>query len=191
MPKIIKNIEQKIFVSAFDLFGTEGYKSVDMKSIAQNAGIGVGTLYNYYPNKKSLFLNVLESSWEDTILKVGQSLSPKYSSRENIRKFVEVYYGEIEKRKGMGRIITREKDFAANKSLFKDIQDKLSELLVRNIQNGLDDHMFIEDTRLGDALAVVINMNVDLYPDERDKNIDFIYYLLCKILLKSNQIAKL
>lgn len=191
MPKIIKNIEQKIFNAAFELFGTEGYRGVDMKSIAQKAGIGVGTLYNYYPNKKELFLSVLESSWEDTILKVSQNLSPKYSARENIKKFVEVYYGEIEKRKGMGKVVTREKDFKNHRDFFKKVQKRLADVLFKNIHAGLDDNILMEDTRLGDALAVVVNMNADLYPDEKERNIEFLYYLLCKILLKSNQIAKL
>lgn len=53
MPKIIKNLEEKIFNNAQKLFCENGYENVDMKTIAENCSIAVGTLYNYFPNKKN------------------------------------------------------------------------------------------------------------------------------------------
>lgn len=52
MPKIIKNLKEKILISAMELFNDFKYKDVTMSGIAKKTGIAVGTLYNYYPNKK-------------------------------------------------------------------------------------------------------------------------------------------
>ncbi|HHU92132.1 MAG TPA: TetR/AcrR family transcriptional regulator, partial [Halanaerobiaceae bacterium] len=51
MPKIIDNIEQKIYENALSLFAAKGYNQVSMKNVAEASGIAVGTLYNYYSNK--------------------------------------------------------------------------------------------------------------------------------------------
>lgn len=77
MPKIIDGIEDKIFSSAFNLFSQHGYKNVDMKIIAKSSGIAVGTLYNYYPNKQTLFLNVFNKSWIETFEKLDNIIYSK------------------------------------------------------------------------------------------------------------------
>lgn len=64
MPKIIKDIEERIFNAALKLFAERGYNKVNMKMVAKEAGIAVGTLYNYFPNKLGLFLSVLETNFK-------------------------------------------------------------------------------------------------------------------------------
>jgi len=47
-----------IFNSARKLFFLKGFKDTGVSEIAKNAGIGVGTFYNYYSSKEELFLKV-------------------------------------------------------------------------------------------------------------------------------------
>ncbi|NLM98223.1 MAG: TetR/AcrR family transcriptional regulator, partial [Halanaerobiaceae bacterium] len=60
MPKIIKNLDEKINNTALYLFSTRGYNQVTMKLIADETGVAVGTLYNYYTNKMNLFISVFK-----------------------------------------------------------------------------------------------------------------------------------
>jgi AcrR family transcriptional regulator len=62
MPKTIKNVNEKIIESAVRLFSKKGYQKVKMADIAVNSNIAVGTLYNYYKNKRTLFLQLLNGS---------------------------------------------------------------------------------------------------------------------------------
>ena len=48
MAKLIFSIEDKIFISAKELFYEKGYEQVNMKDISKRAGIAVGSLYNYF-----------------------------------------------------------------------------------------------------------------------------------------------
>ncbi|KXS49265.1 MAG: TetR family transcriptional regulator, partial [Halanaerobium sp. T82-1] len=48
MPKIINNLRSKISRAAYQLFSEKGYSAVSMKIVAEETGIAVGTLYNYY-----------------------------------------------------------------------------------------------------------------------------------------------
>jgi AcrR family transcriptional regulator len=50
--------KKAIFVSARNLFYSKGFKDTNIFEIAQDAGIGVGTFYNYYSSKEEIFLKV-------------------------------------------------------------------------------------------------------------------------------------
>lgn len=66
MPKIIENLNEEISKKALKLFRDNSYQNVNMRTIASEVGIAVGTLYNYYPNKWELYLEVFEESWRET-----------------------------------------------------------------------------------------------------------------------------
>ena len=55
MPKLIKDIKIKILEASMDLFDSIGYENLSMRKISEKANIAVGTLYNYFPNKKKSF----------------------------------------------------------------------------------------------------------------------------------------
>ncbi|OZB90594.1 TetR/AcrR family transcriptional regulator [Paenibacillus sp. XY044] len=52
------DIKSDIFKHGKNLFSTKGFKKTNIKEIAQSAGIGVGTFYNYYSSKERLFLEI-------------------------------------------------------------------------------------------------------------------------------------
>lgn len=67
MPKIIKNLNDKIIKACIKLFGKHGYENVEMKMIAKECGVAVGTLYNYYSSKWEIFSEVQELFWKGII----------------------------------------------------------------------------------------------------------------------------
>lgn len=52
------DIKSDIFKHGKAMFSTKGFKKTNIKEIAQSAGIGVGTFYNYYSSKEQLFLEI-------------------------------------------------------------------------------------------------------------------------------------
>lgn len=103
MPKIIKNLDDKIFKAAMELFGNYGYYQADMKKIAKKVGIAVGTLYNYYPNKQSLFLAVFQKSWLGTLKSLDEVVEGNLDSRQKLLELIQVLNDEMRMRKGLGR----------------------------------------------------------------------------------------
>ena len=91
MPKIIHNLNARIEQAAMELFNTYDYNQVDMKMIAKKCNIAVGTLYNYYPNKKQLFIHVLEESWSTTSHSLDEiyemALLPEEKALPSVLKF--------------------------------------------------------------------------------------------------------
>jgi AcrR family transcriptional regulator len=50
--------KKAIFNSAKNLFSKKGFKDTNISDIAKDAGIAVGTYYNYYSSKEELFLKI-------------------------------------------------------------------------------------------------------------------------------------
>jgi AcrR family transcriptional regulator len=57
-------IASNILRAADQVFRDSGYERAEMRTIAQRAGIAVGTIYNYFPNKWGLFLRILYDKWD-------------------------------------------------------------------------------------------------------------------------------
>jgi len=51
----MKNTEEKIRDSAINYFLRYGFKKTSIDEIAEDAGVGKGTVYNYFKNKQDLF----------------------------------------------------------------------------------------------------------------------------------------
>ena len=47
---------------------TEGIEAVNVRTIAQRAGIATGTVYNYFSNKDEILLALTEEYWRQTLL---------------------------------------------------------------------------------------------------------------------------
>jgi len=59
--------KDRIFSAAVDLFNEKGFSNTSMQDIADNANLAVGTLYNYFPSKNDLLLDIMQDEMEITI----------------------------------------------------------------------------------------------------------------------------
>lgn len=64
MPRIIDNPKGLILKEAKRILYREGYTSISIRKIAKECDIGVGTIYNYFPTKKELIIEMMSDFWE-------------------------------------------------------------------------------------------------------------------------------
>lgn len=65
MPKIIDNPRELILNEAKEILYKEGYKSISIRRVAKECDIAVGTIYNYFPTKKELIVEMMANFWEE------------------------------------------------------------------------------------------------------------------------------
>lgn len=47
------------------LLRERGWSALNMRSVAAECGVAVGSLYNYFPSKTELVMATVESVWQD------------------------------------------------------------------------------------------------------------------------------
>ena len=67
MPKIIENLPQRLLEEARRQVQESGYASLTIRSVARGCGVGVGTVYNYYPSKDTLVAAFMLEDWNACI----------------------------------------------------------------------------------------------------------------------------
>ncbi len=69
-----KETVDAIYEAALQLFTTRGYRETTTDKIAERAGVSIGTLYQYFPNKESILVDMWEQVF-DAVVIGGTTLS--------------------------------------------------------------------------------------------------------------------
>lgn len=183
MPKIIKNLKETIFDVSTELFLDHGYDNVDMKMIANNCNIAVGTLYNYYKNKKELYMSIIEESWNKTFLKLKDLSSLNITQKEKIAMVISIIYKDIEKRRGIGKELLNNSITELSKDQrLKDFHIKL----ISNVENIIKPLEKIDafkndkiiDRKISEILLASSVILIQSHFNQKDDNIKFLNTLL-------------
>lgn len=70
MPKIIENLEDRLIAEAQRQIEAEGYGALTIRSVAKACGVGIGTVYNYFPSKDALLANSMLRDWNQCIVAI-------------------------------------------------------------------------------------------------------------------------
>lgn len=187
MPKIIEDIEVKIFTSAFSLFCELGFEKTDMKKIASNAGIAVGTLYNYFPNKKELFFKIIMKSWQETFEKMDKTISEDKNPIEKLKTVLITFYANFEGRQGIGSELARSKILEEYKPEFDKFIKKgiytRGNILFREISEitGVTPNEDLKN-RIIESLFILCGVMFFHHKEDESENIRFIEFMVDRLV---------
>ncbi|MGM0603712.1 MAG: TetR/AcrR family transcriptional regulator [Bacillota bacterium] len=181
MPKIIKDIENKIFSAAFSLFSQSGFRKTSMKKIAEEADIAVGTLYNYYSTKREIFLEIIFKSWEKTFTRLDQIVE---DNEKDFYDFLKLLYEEIESRRGLGNEILKNNILPEDGfQILANVKDNVLLRLEKKFNQEFE--MSVLSAKEKEKLINLIFIStVDLlnqYPEEKEENLNFIHKILINL----------
>jgi hypothetical protein len=109
LPESISMEDKKnvIFDTARKLFYEKGFKDTNVSEIANAAGIGVGTFYNYYSSKEELFLEVFveenitvkqnmfkQITPNDALVAISTKMMTQYVNTVNSNRIIGEWYNK-------------------------------------------------------------------------------------------------
>lgn len=185
MPRKIPDVREKILKSAQRLFNQHTYEEVDMRLIARNAGVSVGTVYYHFTDKTGIFVSAFEKSLDKLFVKLegirNSNLHPVYRMDQYLTFLHQVSNERMEAVK----MLFFEGVFSTqNDSKYKQINilyDKIKKHLVADIGTILKD-MIPKDKQLEESiidrlvistLGSFFTLN-ERFPQEIEENVNYI-----------------
>lgn len=87
MPKIIENLPQRLLEEARRQVEESGFSAMTIRTVAKGCGVGIGTVYNYYPSKEALVASFMLSDWNNCIAAI-QSCADEADTVEPVLKAI-------------------------------------------------------------------------------------------------------
>ena len=92
---------KRLLETAVSLFAELGVEDVHMERIAQEAGVGKGTLYRHFPSKGDLCLTLLEGAFttfqNEMLAEMRQGVAAKVSPLDQLAQFLAGYAQFVER----------------------------------------------------------------------------------------------
>jgi len=137
--------ELSILTSALDIFAKKGFYNTSISDIAKNINISVGSIYNYFPSKKTIARASISLVTKKLASKLRYINKQQISTEEKIYYFVQSYFEFTQKHPEMIEYFF--KVYLSNRELFcedeqcgfelaKEFVDEVEQLITNGIKNG-------------------------------------------------------
>ncbi|MFW6007572.1 MAG: TetR/AcrR family transcriptional regulator [Halanaerobiales bacterium] len=137
-----ENKKELIREAAVKVMAEKGFYNTKTSQIAKEAGVAVGTIYNYFGSKEEILEYIFEIEFEKRmkLLKKVNELEKDFWGK--MKYFLQQHFQEIINNMDTGKILVREKEFPrknaskAIDSYLYQIPEKLQFLLEKSVENN-------------------------------------------------------
>ncbi len=159
-----RETRERVVAAAIAAFEEHGYDDTNTAAIARRAGIAVGTLYGYFPDKRKLMLEILDGTVREMADMVVEALDPSRwatgKPRDHVRFAIEAVVGSRRISPGLQRILWerhlrdpefRDANMAIESRMLAALEALFSVLRERRVLRDVDAH----------AAAYVVHASVE------------------------------
>lgn len=186
-----KTKNELILEAAFEVFSNKGFHGARMEEIAEKAGVGKGTIYEYFKNKVHLFHEMLIMQIENYFGELEKGLDLQATAEEKMHNLIKRH---VTFSQGLQSIVNKFMiESSSGMDADVDIKQRMMDTYNKKFQNiksiiatGVKNGEFREDLDI-DTLTVfffggltgitntMLMLNLDLDPDEiAEKVMDFL-----------------
>ncbi len=117
-----------ILEAAVSIFSREGYPNARMQEIATKAGIGKGTIYQYFKSKKHLFQQIIKEGIDLYAISLKNEIKGYAGLEEILKKIVRFSFSFMEKHGDVLRMIASHR-ILVDESMMKWIYDRKNKVI--------------------------------------------------------------
>ena len=86
--RIIDNPKFLILSTAKEIIYNDGYENLSIRTVAKKCNISVGTIYNYYPTKKELVMDLMSGYWDEYFVVLDEIIN---TDKDIFAKLNQIY----------------------------------------------------------------------------------------------------
>ena len=150
----MKGKRELIIEAAMIVFARDGYHKAKVGDIAETAGVGKGTIYEYFPSKKQLFEDMLKAGMELYLDSIHAVFEQPSSTEERLTSFVLMAESLAKKHIEMVKVFSQEAGEVGDR--IKDTMMDFKRKMVEKIENLLIEAKVREGLCIPDAKTAAI-----------------------------------
>ncbi|NBD14092.1 MULTISPECIES: TetR/AcrR family transcriptional regulator [Corallococcus] len=128
-----------ILSAAAEVFARDGLHAAKMETIAEQAGVSVGTLYNHFTDRAALLDALRDRRRQVMLERLDTALKPAEGlpASAQLRAFVTAVFAHVSKHDAFVRVLMQLPEDPARKSrILAEMHRRLAVILDRGIQSG-------------------------------------------------------
>ncbi len=174
-----------ILSAACQLFAENNFQNVSMEEVAVSAGVGKGTLYNYFQSKDDLYFSILRFRLEKLLAVLEEAYSNRDDFLRNLRSLILHLYSFMSKYHYFHRIWIREENSLEqkNNTVILEMRNKILNLIRRVLLQGQYEKLLKKsismDTSVELIYCIINYMPMNRNPkNKKNITIDFLMEIL-------------
>lgn len=156
---------QKILESAFQIFARKGFEWTTMQDVADEAGLGVATVFRYFPKKNKLIISVMIYILEGSIPTFQQLLHSSTTGYEKFEQLLNnfIHLSDPKTVNNMKLLEAFETYMAFAQEPLEDIDDyhnayaSISKIISEMVKHGKHDGSIRQDIQIEEVMGAIAN----------------------------------
>jgi TetR/AcrR family fatty acid metabolism transcriptional regulator len=101
--------EELIREAAVHVFSRKGFHKARAEEIAEEAGVAVGTIYNYFKSKADILLSIFKEEFEDQMRFYEELQKSALPVPEQIRRILQAHFSLLNERQELAKVLVQER----------------------------------------------------------------------------------
>lgn len=137
MPKIIENAKENLILEGRKILIEKNYAELNIRDIAKNCGVGIGTFYNYFSNKELFVSEIFIDDWKNTLNLVDELMDSSEPLKEKVRKIYLSMQSFVDKYISIFYEIAMLKGYENKRDYdMRELYEKVEELIAIEVEKG-------------------------------------------------------
>jgi TetR/AcrR family fatty acid metabolism transcriptional regulator len=128
--------------AAIRVFARKGFHATRAEEIAEEAGIAVGTIYNYFESKAQILLSIFEREFDEELGLYESLAKSGMSVAERFREILRVHFARLAESRDLAVVLVRERYNSSSEigdamtRMHRKMLDRIEKLLQDGIGQG-------------------------------------------------------
>jgi len=126
--------------AAIRVFAREGFHPARMETIAHEAGVAVGTIYNYFASKEDVLLSIFEAELDERVSFFEELQGSGLPVPEQIAQILQGHFSLFQEKTELAQVLLQERFNPGKgfKNKLSDFHRKVAERIEALIEQGID-----------------------------------------------------